>query len=136
MSAAPGTALSAVARERGIRYFLIAYTDLFGVLRAKLVPASAIDGIGTRIREIDGLATSIASAVEEQEAATQEIAHNVVQVARGTSEVTDNFASVARASEDTGAAASQVLASASELSRQSEHLAAEVGRFVARVRAA
>lgn len=98
--------------------------------------ASAIDGIGTRIREIDGLATSIASAVEEQEAATQEIAHNVVQVARGTSEVTDNFASVARASEDTGAAASQVLASASELSRQSEHLAAEVGRFVARVRAA
>jgi glutamine synthetase len=37
------TALSAIARERGIRYFLIAYTDLFGTLRAKLVPASAID---------------------------------------------------------------------------------------------
>ena len=37
------TALSVIARERGIRYFLIAYTDLFGVLRAKLVPASAID---------------------------------------------------------------------------------------------
>ena len=31
-------------RERGIRYFLIAFTDLFGVLRAKLVPAAAIDG--------------------------------------------------------------------------------------------
>jgi glutamine synthetase len=37
------TPLSAVARERGIRFFLIAYTDLFGILRAKLVPASAID---------------------------------------------------------------------------------------------
>jgi glutamine synthetase len=35
--------LSEIARERGIRFFLIAYTDLFGVLRAKLVPASAID---------------------------------------------------------------------------------------------
>ncbi len=39
------TTLSETARERGIRYFLIAYTDLFGVLRAKLVPASAIDGM-------------------------------------------------------------------------------------------
>ena len=39
------TAMSAIAKERGIRYFLIAYTDLFGILRAKLVPASAIDGM-------------------------------------------------------------------------------------------
>lgn len=43
--------LEAVAKERGIKYFLISYTDLFGVQRAKLVPASAIramveDGAG------------------------------------------------------------------------------------------
>ncbi len=37
--------LSETARERGIRFFLISYTDLLGVLRAKLVPASAIDGM-------------------------------------------------------------------------------------------
>ncbi|KQP58549.1 type III glutamate--ammonia ligase [Methylobacterium sp. Leaf108] len=37
--------LEAVARERGIRYFLISYTDLFGTQRAKLVPASAIGGM-------------------------------------------------------------------------------------------
>jgi glutamine synthetase len=37
--------MSAIAKERGIRFFLIAYTDLFGTLRAKLVPASAIDGM-------------------------------------------------------------------------------------------
>jgi glutamine synthetase len=30
------------AEERGIRYFLISFTDLFGVSRAKLVPAQAI----------------------------------------------------------------------------------------------
>jgi glutamine synthetase len=35
--------LSAIARDRGIRHFLIAFTDLFGTLRAKLVPARAID---------------------------------------------------------------------------------------------
>jgi glutamine synthetase len=34
-----------LARERGIRYFLISFTDLFGVQRSKLVPAAAIDTI-------------------------------------------------------------------------------------------
>jgi glutamine synthetase len=34
--------LAAVAGERGIKNFLISYTDLFGSQRAKLVPASAI----------------------------------------------------------------------------------------------
>ncbi|WP_439815253.1 type III glutamate--ammonia ligase [Zavarzinia sp. CC-PAN008] len=43
--------LSTAAKERGIEYFLIAYTDLFGVMRSKLVPAAAIgamqrDGAG------------------------------------------------------------------------------------------
>ncbi len=36
-------ALSDLARDRGIHYFLISFTDLFGVQRAKLVPASSID---------------------------------------------------------------------------------------------
>src|SRR5579883_3060694 len=34
--------LTAAAAERGIKYFLISFTDLFGAQRAKLVPASAI----------------------------------------------------------------------------------------------
>ena len=37
--------LAVEARERGIKYFLISYVDLFGTLRAKLVPASAIAGM-------------------------------------------------------------------------------------------
>ncbi len=45
------TDLAQVARERDIRYFLISFVDLCGVLRAKLVPARAIaamqqDGAG------------------------------------------------------------------------------------------
>ena len=39
------TNLAAVAKEKGIRYFLISFTDLFGVVRSKLVPASAIAGM-------------------------------------------------------------------------------------------
>ncbi|MGF1445198.1 MAG: type III glutamate--ammonia ligase [Pikeienuella sp.] len=34
--------LAAEAKARGIQYFLISFIDLFGVMRAKLVPASAI----------------------------------------------------------------------------------------------
>ena len=37
--------LAVEARERGIKYFLISFVDLFGTLRAKLAPASAITGM-------------------------------------------------------------------------------------------
>jgi len=37
--------LSQIARQKGIKYFLISFVDLFGVLRSKLVPARAIAGM-------------------------------------------------------------------------------------------
>jgi len=97
---------------------------------------TAIGAITGRIREINSVATSIAAAVEQQGAATQEIVRNVAQASAGTTEVTSNIVGVARASEDTGAAAEQVLSASGELSRQSEHLTAEVARFLNNVRAA
>ena len=97
---------------------------------------SAISTITARIREINGVATSIAAAVEQQGAATQEIVRNVTQAAAGTEEVTSNIVRVAGAAEETGHAADQVLTAASELSRQSEHLTAEVDRFLAGIRTA
>ena len=36
------TDLAAIARQKKIKYFLISFVDLFGGLRAKLVPAQAI----------------------------------------------------------------------------------------------
>ena len=36
------TNLARVAKDKGIKYFLISFVDLFGVLRSKLVPARAI----------------------------------------------------------------------------------------------
>ena len=43
--------LSKIAKAKKIKYFLISFVDLFGVLRSKLVPAQAIgdmqnDGAG------------------------------------------------------------------------------------------
>ena len=45
------TDLAAFAKEKGVKYFMISFTDLFGGQRAKLVPARAIadmqkDGAG------------------------------------------------------------------------------------------
>ena len=37
--------LSEIARKQGIKYFLISFVDLFGGMRAKLVPAAAIDAV-------------------------------------------------------------------------------------------
>jgi methyl-accepting chemotaxis protein len=96
----------------------------------------AIVGIGRTIGEINEIATTIASAVEEQGAATQEIARNVQQAAAGTTEVTSNISGVNQAASETGAAATQVLASASELSQQSETLRSQVERFLSAVKAA
>ena len=53
------TDLAAVAKKDGIKYFLISFVDLFGVLRAKLVPAAAIGDmqkVGRRFRRLRHLA--------------------------------------------------------------------------------
>lgn len=41
------TLLSQIAHDKGIRYFLISFTDLLGVQRSKLVPAESIDQMAT-----------------------------------------------------------------------------------------
>jgi len=51
------TNLQALAQERGIRYFLISYSDLFGTQRAKLVPAEAIDAMSRSGAAFAGFAT-------------------------------------------------------------------------------
>lgn len=49
--------LASVAEQRGIKYFLISYTDLFGSQRAKLVPAAAIGGMQKTGAGFAGFAT-------------------------------------------------------------------------------
>ncbi len=49
--------LEAAARDRGIKYFLISFTDLFGTQRAKLVPATAIKAMAADGAGFAGFAT-------------------------------------------------------------------------------
>ncbi|WP_368346062.1 type III glutamate--ammonia ligase [Pelagovum sp. HNIBRBA483] len=49
--------LSAFAKERGVKYFMISFTDLFGGQRAKLVPAQAISDMQEEGAGFAGFAT-------------------------------------------------------------------------------
>ena len=97
---------------------------------------AAIQGIAATIGEVNEIAAAIAAAVEEQGAATQEIARNVQQAAAGTQEVTSNIAGVSQGASSTSSAVERVLTAVDALSRQSDQLNGEVGRFIADVRAA
>lgn len=97
---------------------------------------SAIKGITSIIGQINEITTAIASAVQEQGAATQEIARNVQQAAQGTQDVSSNIGGVTQAAGETGAASTQVLGTASTLSRQSETLRSSVSEFLQGVRSA
>ena len=96
----------------------------------------AIQCIGGTIGKIDNIATTIASTVEEQSNATREIARNALEVAEATEGVSANIAGVGLAAGATGAAATQVLASAEQLGRQSETLRFSVADFLDKIRAA
>ena len=96
----------------------------------------AIEKIRGIIGEVNDIATTISSAVEEQGVSTQEIARNVQQAASGTQDVNSNIENVSRAAGETGTAAGQVLNAAREMSSQAEGLRGEVDRFLGEVRAA
>ena len=51
--------LSEFAKERGIKYFLINFTDLFGAQRSKLVPTQAIDDMQDDGAGFAGFATHL-----------------------------------------------------------------------------
>ena len=97
---------------------------------------AAIGRISVTIGEISEIAAAISAAVEEQRAATHEIARNVQQAAAGTAEVSVNVTALGGTAQSTGAAATQVLSAAGELSQQSESLNQEVGAFLSQVKAA
>ncbi|NFV82305.1 methyl-accepting chemotaxis protein [Magnetospirillum aberrantis] len=95
---------------------------------------AAIRGVNDGIRAVDEIASAIAAAVEQQNAATAEITRSVHQAADGTSRVNGAIADVHDAAMQTGAAATQVLSAADGLGGQADNLRRQVGRFLATVR--
>ena len=110
--------------------------QITGIQAATQESVNAIREISGTIEKLSEISSTIAAAVEEQGAATQEISRNVQQAAMGTQQVSSNIIDVQRGAGETGSASSQVLSAAQSLSRDSNRLKLEVGKFLDTVRAA
>jgi methyl-accepting chemotaxis protein len=110
--------------------------QITGIQAATHESVNAIKEISGTIERLSEISSTIASAVEEQGAATQEISRNVQQAAQGTQQVSSNITDVQRGATETGSASSQVLSAAKSLSGDSGRLRAEVSKFLTSVRAA
>ncbi len=96
---------------------------------------NAVSTMRESIGKMDEIATSIATAVEEQSAATNEIARNVQETSSATQNVTENISKVSKDADETGEAAGQVVQASTELSEQiSKTLNGEVQNFLKSIR--
>lgn len=96
---------------------------------------TALHRIAQQIGQLESTAISIASAVDQQSVAGNDLARSIDMAARATNTVATHIEDVRELSLATGAAASQVLASSTELEQQADDLRHEVEGFLARVRA-
>lgn len=97
---------------------------------------AALRRIGEQVREMESSAIAIAQSVDEQTVASQDLARNLAKAAGGTDVIGHSVGQVSEMAQSTGAAASQVLDSASELHQQAAVLRAQVDEFLGYVRAA
>jgi methyl-accepting chemotaxis protein len=89
----------------------------------------AIASISGIINQVNDISTTIASAVEEQNATTNEMARNVSEAAQGSAEITQNIAGVAEAAASTSRGASDTQQAAQQLVETSKALRELVGKF-------
>ena len=89
----------------------------------------AIASITAVINEVNSISSTIAAAVEEQNATTNEMARNLSEAAHGSGEIVHNIAGVAEAAQNTTRGAQDTQKAAAELARMATSLRDLVGRF-------
>lgn len=94
----------------------------------------SISRISQTIRQMSEISTTVASAAEEQSAATKEISRSVQKTATDTNEVSQNIGGVKQAAQETGHASSQMLDTAGQLASESETLRSTVENFIDHIR--
>ncbi|MCK6418736.1 MAG: methyl-accepting chemotaxis protein [Alphaproteobacteria bacterium] len=109
-------------------------TKIASIQTATQGAVNAIGRIKDVIDNINQIQSTIATAVEEQSAATREIARNVGEASAGTGEVTSNIVEVTNASQATGNAASSLAESAQQMKQQADKLRSAVLSFLDSVR--
>ena len=86
------------------------------------------------ITQVNGVASAIAAAVEEQNAATAEISRSAQAAAGGVDRMARGIASAGQAAEETGRDARQVLSASSATAQQSHQIQQAVHEFLINVR--
>ncbi|KIM00234.1 Methyl-accepting chemotaxis protein [Paramagnetospirillum magnetotacticum MS-1] len=109
--------------------------QISGIQATTQSAVNAIKTVGTAIGRVDEVVSSIAAAVEEQNAATQEIVRNVQEAANGNHEVTSNISEVSSAAHLTGEMASNMYKVAEELEEAGTSLGKHVDTFLNSVKA-
>ncbi|MFL5284834.1 MAG: methyl-accepting chemotaxis protein [Rhodopila sp.] len=109
-------------------------SQITGVQQATGQAVRVIDEIVATIERISGMAIAIAAAVDRQDAATSEITSRMTDATQRTKQASRDIEGVSQSSADVGTAADEVLASATDLTTQAEHLRREVTRFLQQVR--
>ena len=97
---------------------------------------AAMKAIAGTIAQLDGNATDISVAVQQQDAVSKEIARSANAAAERTRDVSMSVAQVSDAAAKTDQVASAMLNAGGELASRSGKLRAEVERFLAQVRVA
>jgi methyl-accepting chemotaxis protein len=110
--------------------------QISGIQAATDDSVGAIKEISDTIGRMSEISAAIASAVEQQGAATQEISRNIQHAAVGTQQVSSNITEVQHGAGETGSASAQVHSAAQSLSSESNRLKLEVAKFLETVRAA
>jgi methyl-accepting chemotaxis protein len=90
---------------------------------------AAIASISGVINQINDISSTIATAVEEQNATTNEMSRNVSEAAHGSGEITSNIGGVAAAAESTSRGAADTQKAAQELVQMSSQLSGLVEQF-------
>jgi methyl-accepting chemotaxis protein len=108
-------------------------TKIGGVQGSADAAVKVIQGVAQIIGKINEISTTIAGAIEEQNAATAEISRNVSEAARGTAEVSQNIIAVSDAAQDTGRAAEEIKSASGGLSAEAERLNGAVDEFLAKL---
>jgi methyl-accepting chemotaxis protein len=97
---------------------------------------SALRTISQQVQQLETTAVSIASAVDQQSVAGQDLARSIDRAARGTEQVASHIEDVRELTLSTGSAATQMLASATDLEQQASTLRNQMNHFMSKVRAA
>jgi methyl-accepting chemotaxis protein len=96
----------------------------------------SIARISRTIEDLNLISTTIAGAIQQQQAVTAEIAHNAARTASSTTALSGAVATVRGASMKAGESATEVVASAEQLSQQGTRLRNEVQNFLEQVQSA